>query len=275
MDQVVSFGENFSLTLLTDDPVIAERGDRAGIDHIGVDLETLGKRGRQPEPGAWISHHKIADLAAVACRLRRSRLFARTDPWHDGSPRQIDELLAGGVTALMLPMFTGAAEVARFVNHVAGRAYICLLLETPQAIVRIDDILGIAGIDEVSVGLNDLYRAFGLTSHFEILTSDLMNMLSDKVHARGIRFGFGTLGRARDNDLPVPSDLVYAQYPRLGATSARLFRPFLGADPRSLDIALEVRQLRERLSFWHAQGAAAWEEARRELHRCLRSRCAA
>lgn len=155
MDQVVSFGENFSLTLLTDDPVIAERGDRAGIDHIGVDLETLGKRGRQPEPGAWISHHTIADLAAVACRLRRSRLFARTDPWHDGSPRQIDELLAGGVTALMLPMFTGAAEVARFVNLVAGRAYICLLLETPQAIVRIDDILGIAGIDEVSVGLND------------------------------------------------------------------------------------------------------------------------
>jgi hypothetical protein len=247
--------------------VIAERGDRASIDHIGIDFETLGKSARQPEPGAWISHHTLEDLVAVGHALRRARLFARTNPWHDGSTRQVEELLAKGVTSLMLPMFNNASEVARFVGLVGGRAYISLLLETPQAVVRIDDILAVSGIDEISIGLNDLHRAFGLTSHFEVLTSDLICMVSDKVHARGIRFGFGTLGRVRDNELRVPSDLIYAQYPRLGATSARLFRPFLGADPRSLNIALEVGQLRERLSFWQAQGAEAWEEARRELHR--------
>ena len=79
------FGENFSLTLLTDDPVVAERGDHAGINHIGVDFETLGKYARQPESGAWISHHTLQDLVAVG----RAR-----------SSRQIEELLAHGVTSL-------------------------------------------------------------------------------------------------------------------------------------------------------------------------------
>jgi HpcH/HpaI aldolase/citrate lyase family len=265
----VLFGENFSLTLLTNDPVIAKRGDRAGIDHIGLDFETLGKRARQPEASAWISHHTLEDLIAIGRVLERSRLFARIDPWHAGSARQVEELLAKGATSLMLPMFTSAVEVARFAELVSGRAYICLLLETPQAVVRIDDILEISGIDEISIGLNDLHRALGLRSHFEVLISDLMRMLSDKVRARGLRFGFGTIGRAMDNDLPVPSDLLYAQYPRLGATSARLFRPFLGSNPLSLDITREVKRLRGRLSFWGEQGAEAWEEARRELQQIL------
>jgi len=269
MDQIADFGTRFSLTLLTNDPAIARRGDRAGIEHIGLDFETLGKRLRQPEPGAWVSDHALSDIPAIAAVLQHARLFARTDPWHEDTLWQVEALLVSGVKSLMLPMFRTADEVARFVDLVAGRAYLSLLLETPQALVRIDDILQVPGIDEISIGLNDLHRALGLKSHFELLTSDLLLPLSEKVRERGIRFGFGTLGRAEDDSLPIPSDLIYAQYPRLGATSARLFRPFLGPRPQELDIEAEVARLRRRLGYWAAQGPEAWCQARTQLHRLI------
>lgn len=40
------FDNVFRLTLVTDDPVLAATADRAGVDHIGPDLEHLGKRER-------------------------------------------------------------------------------------------------------------------------------------------------------------------------------------------------------------------------------------
>ena len=120
MDQHTEFGDTFSLTLLTDDPVVAGRADLAGVDHIGLDFETLDKRDRQPQPGAWISHHRPSDIPAIAGALRRAKLFARVDPWHDGTPRQVERLLALGVNSLMLPMFTTADEVARKGQEMGG-----------------------------------------------------------------------------------------------------------------------------------------------------------
>lgn len=261
------FGKRFSFTLITNDPVVAARADHAGVDHVGLDFETLGKRERQPDLAEWVSHHRMEEIPPVRAVLRRAKLFARTDPIHEGSSDQVESLLAQGIESIMLPMFTTVDEVSRFVDLVAGRAAISLLLETPQAVVRVDEILRVPGIEEVTLGLNDLHRAFGLKSHFEILTSDLMVMLSEKVCERGIRFGFGTLGKVRDANLPVPPDLIYAQYPRLNATAGRLFRFFLGPTPHELDFDLEVRLLRERLSFWYGAGPEAREDARRSLVR--------
>ncbi len=271
MSEAGQFGETFSLTLVTNDPVVASLGDRAGINHIGLDFETLGKLERQPEAGAWISDHQISEISPVARALRHARLFARTNPVNACTRDEIEQLLECGVSSIMLPMFTDAAEVARFIELVDGRAYVSLLLETAPAVARIDEIVRVQGIDEISIGLNDLHRAFGLKSHFEILTSSVMSMLSDTVRGRGIRFGFGTLGRAGARGLPVPADLVYAQYPRLGATSARLFRHFLGPNPRELDFDREVTALRQRLTHWYALGPDAWEKARGDLQRLFRN----
>lgn len=267
----MSFATDFSLLMLTSDPVVAALGDRAGIDHIGLDFETLGKRERQPDLKEWVSTHKVTDIPPVRKALTRAKLFSRTEPLNPKIERQIETLLDYGVQSLMLPMFTSAADVAKFVDFVAGRAYVSLLLETPQAVVRISDIVQVQGIDEISIGLNDLHRSFGLTSHFELLVSDMMRMLSETVTAAGIRFGFGTLGRVRDTGLPIPSDLIYAQYPRLNGRSARIFRFFLGPNPRELDFDLEIRLLRERLDYWNDQTPEAWEEARQDLAKLFRN----
>ena len=261
----MSFGSEFIFTLITNDPEVARRADAAKVNYIGLDFEILGKRQRQKEPSAWISDHKLSELPAIRETLKTASLFARTNPLHNNSEREVETLLSHGVQSLMLPMFRTAEEVERFVRFVDGRAEVCLLLETPEALFRLHDICEVDGIDEINAGLNDLHRALGLKSHFEILVSDLFATLADNVNEAGIRFGFGTLGRVGDQGLPISPDLICAQYPRLNAVSARLFRYFLGADPLGFDMSHEVAQLRQRLDYWHDLGPQAQQDAMSNL----------
>jgi hypothetical protein len=245
---------HFLLTAITRDPALAARADAAGVDRIGIDIERLNKSARQRHiANARISDHEIADLDRLARTVRRAVLFARLNPLHDGSKGEVDEALARGATVLMLPYFKSAGEVDSFVRFVDGRATAVLLLETAAAIVRLHDILAVPGVDEVMVGLNDLHLSTGVSQHFELVASDLMTMLSEQVRSKGRRFGFGGLARAGDDRLPIPSDLVLAQHARLGSTSSWLSRSFFGATPESIDITVEVTQLRKRLSFWAMQ----------------------
>lgn len=70
------------LTLWTDRLDIAQAGDAAGIERIGVDLEHLGKAERQAGRGTWISPHTVDDLRAVTSSLTRARGCARLNPVH-------------------------------------------------------------------------------------------------------------------------------------------------------------------------------------------------
>ena len=270
--QTGRYGEEFRLTLITIDAVLAAQADAAGVDLIGVDIERLNKASRQGHiPNARISDHELAHLASLAPVVRQATLFARLNPLHHGSQREVEAALAGAARVLMLPFFTGAAEVEEFARLVDGRAKIVLLLETATAIVRLHDIVAVPGIDEVMVGLNDLHLSMGLANQFELVTSDLMTMVSDHVRARGLRFGFGGLARANDDSLPVPSDLMLAQHARLGSTSAWLSRSFFGPAPASIDLGVEVARLRERLSFWAGQPPSELHGQREALRRHLRS----
>jgi hypothetical protein len=58
------------------------------------------------------------------------------------------------------------------------------------------------------------------------LTSDEIPAIAEHVRAAGLRFGFGGVARADDRTLPVAPDLIYSQYPLLGATAAWLARSF-------------------------------------------------
>jgi hypothetical protein len=81
--------ERFVLTLWTNDPLFARRGDRAGIDRIGVDLERLGKEDRQRGLGTWLSPHHEDDLRAVGAALETAALFARLNPLHAENAREV------------------------------------------------------------------------------------------------------------------------------------------------------------------------------------------
>jgi len=67
--------------------------------------------------------------------------------------------------------------------------------------------------------------------------------------------------------LPISSDLIYAQYPRLSATGAWIARSFFRDPPAAWDLADAIQASRQRLNDWSMASAAALEEARNELVR--------
>ncbi|MGH7307117.1 MAG: aldolase/citrate lyase family protein [Candidatus Rokuibacteriota bacterium] len=258
--------KNFLLTAITRDPCVVRAADAAGVDRIGIDIERLGKADRQGSiPGARISDHSLDDLPAVAAHVTRAELFIRVNPIHDGSRAEIDRAIALGAGAVMLPYFTTADEAASFVGMIDGRASPVLLVETASAAAGIDEIVRVGGVAEIMVGLNDLHMSLGLPSHFDVVVSDLMETIAAAVRGGGMRFGFGGLARVDDAALPVPPDLVCAQYPRLGATSAWLSRSFFRGLARPFEIDAAVRTLRARLSFWADQPPSALAETRDRL----------
>ena len=259
------FGDRFTLTLITDDPGLAADADAAGIERIGIDIERLGKVGRQAEhPQARISSHVLEDLARLGPRLTRARLFCRLDPLHPGTGEQVERALGLGAGVLMLPYFAEAADAARFLELVDGRAETVLLVETAPAAWRVELLASLDGLDEVMVGLNDLSWSMGVTNRFSLLASPLMQALASAVRAAGRRFSAGGLGRWDDDDLESPPDLIYAQYPRLQAQGAWLARSFYRG-PSPFDWPAAVQALRRRLDHWAAADPALQEAARLAL----------
>ena len=100
----------------------ARDADAAGIDRVGVDLERIGKLERQRGRGTWLSEHVEDDLDRIRAVLRRAKLFARVNPIHEGSERELDSVLARGAEVVMLPMATDADQARRFADIVSGRA---------------------------------------------------------------------------------------------------------------------------------------------------------
>ncbi|MEW5981239.1 MAG: aldolase/citrate lyase family protein [Acidobacteriota bacterium] len=249
----MTFGDTVQFTLFTNDPALAARADRAGVDRIGLDLERIGKAQRQPGRKSWVSDHRLEQLHSVGEAVKHGRLFVRTNPMHEGLPEEVSRCLTMGARVLMLPMFTTVAEAARFVELVDGRAEVSLLVETPAAGIRIRELVKLEGVSEIHVGLNDMSLGLGLASHFEVLVSDFLTNIARVVVDAGLPFGFGGVGRLGDSSLPIPPDLVYAQYPRLRATRALISRVFVTPDQARLDLQDEVRITRQRLTFWARQ----------------------
>ena len=251
----------FVLTAITDHPGLVQVLDAARVDRIGLDIERIGKSARQGHvEGARISEHRLEDLATVAANVRNADVFIRVNPIHAGSRFEIDRAIELGAAVVMLPYFTEARAVAQFVDLIGGRARPVLLLETAAAAARVREIVEVPGVAEVMVGLNDLHMSLGLVSPFEVVVSDLMETIARRVLDAGLRFGFGGLARPDDSALPVPPDLVYPQYARLGATSAWLARSFFRSGNATSEVPAEVARLRERLSSGRSSRPRPWIE---------------
>ena len=212
------------LIFITNDPLKGAVAQEAGVDRVMIDLEILGKLERQGGLDTVISKHTAADIVPMRRVLDRSQLLVRVNPVHPDSASEIETCVGARVDIVMLPMFTGRDEVARFLDLVAGRARTCLLLETPQAFVRMDDILACPGIDEVHVGLNDLHLGMGLTFMFELLSHGVVEQIGRAVTHCGIKFGFGGVGRLSAG--PLSARLILSEHVRLGSTQVLLSRDF-------------------------------------------------
>lgn len=267
----LNYGDQFVLTLFTNDPLLAARADHAGIDRIGVDIESIGKDLRQGHLKTWISDHSEADLLCLRPAVQRGSLFARCNPIHPGSTEEIGRLLGSGVEVLMLPYFKTVLEAEKFIRLVDGRAYPVLLAETKEAAAVMPDLCRIDGVKEIHIGLNDMRLSLGWPSHFHVLVSDFLVRLCEPVLEAGLRLGVGGLGRAGDSSLPIPSDLVIAQFPRLGASASLVSRVFFNGTAH-LDLDHEIKALRSLLDQYVMQPKTWQEMQRNTLNEFLQTR---
>jgi hypothetical protein len=260
--------DRLQFTLWTEDPVLAAAAARAGVARIGPDLELLGKAERQRHSGNLLSGHSPASLDLVRPVIGGARLHARVNPPHPGLARELESYLASGVTSVMVPMIRTVGEARDVVDWVRGRAEVVVMVENADALAIVDELAALDGVAEIYVGANDLAQSLGLPSRFSVLASDLIARIADPVHRRGLGFGFFGIARPDEEDLPVPSDLVYAEQARLGANRFVLARSFR-ATPAGISGDLE--RARARLRHWQSRPAADLEAA----NAALRRRCAA
>lgn len=236
-----------NLMYITNRPEIAQIAEENGVDWIFVDMEFIGKNNRQGGLDTVQNHHTIADVRNVKAAVRKAKVLVRVNPIHkammgtDGSiaymdsKTEIGEAIEAGADIVMLPFFHSVDEVKEFVYLVknansqmerygSNRAKACLLLETPEAAILLDEILNVPGIDMIHIGLNDLHLAMGMKFMFQLLTDGIVEQLTKKIKAKGIPFGFGGIASLHGGALP--GSYVLKEHYRLGSSMVIVGRSF-------------------------------------------------
>jgi 2-keto-3-deoxy-L-rhamnonate aldolase RhmA len=219
---------------ITNKPEVAQIAESAGVDRIFVDLEYIGKTERQGGLDTVQSHHTLEDVRTIAEATTMAELLVRVNPIHDAtsyycsSEEEIDTAIVNGADIIMLPFFKTISEVEHFLKYVGGGAKTMLLLETPEAVKIIDDVLELEDIDMIYIGLNDLSLGYGMKFMFELLVDGTVERLCNKFREKGIQYGFGgiaSLGKGM-----IPAEMIIREHYRLGSTCAILSRSFCNAD---------------------------------------------
>lgn len=268
------------LMYITNRPEIALIAEKNGVDRIFVDMEYIGKAERQGNLDTVQNHHTIHDIAVLRSVLTQSELLVRVNSIHEktseytSSEEEIEAAIQAGADIVMLPYFKTVAEVKRFLRIVNGRVKTMLLLETPEAVDALNEILLIPGIDEIHIGINDLSIGYGKRFMFELLTDGTVERLCRKIRQKGIFYGFGgiaSLGRGL-----VPAEMIIKEHYWLGSQMAILSRSFCNVD-RYVDMdAVEeiffrgVREIRT-LEEECARHARYFTENRKELEAAVRN----
>jgi len=210
--------------LITNEVQLALEAQESNIHRIMIDLEIIGKEQRQGHLDTVISRHNIKDVSKLCKIIDKSKIMVRVNPIHNQSSEEINAVIDAGADIIMLPMFTSCSEVEQFVKHVDNRAKVNLLLETPQALARVDEIIKYAEIDEIHVGLNDLHLGLGLKFMFELLSGGLVEYLANKIRPTKTKFGFGGIAQLGLGKLD--SSLILSEHHRLGSEMVILSREF-------------------------------------------------
>lgn len=225
-----------SLTLMyiTNNVDIALIAQKSGVDRIWVDMEYIGKEKRQGGLDTVKSHHTVDDVKKLRPHIFSSELMVRINPIHDATDaycsteEEIEQVISAGADVVMLPMFKTAEDVRFFLKLVGGRAKTVLLFETAESVENVDEILGVEGIDEVHIGLNDLHLAYKKDFMFELICDDTVKRLCEKFSKKGVKYGFGGIARVGYGMLP--AEHIIAEHYNLGSSAAILSRGFCDAN---------------------------------------------
>lgn len=242
-----------NLMYITNNPAVAKIAEDTGIDWIFVDMEFIGKDNRQGGLDTVQNHHTIEDIRNIKNTVKKAKVLVRVNPIHFNQPtdylnseQEIDAAVEAGADIIMLPFFHSVQEVTDFIRFVekANRNYskqvkTCLLLETPEAAILIDEILNVKGVDMIHIGLNDLHLAMGMKFMFQLLTDGIVDQLANKIKAKGIPFGFGGIASLSGGALP--GSYILKEHYRIGSSMVIVGRSFCNTNIiKDLD---EIREI--------------------------------
>lgn len=218
------------LMYITNRPEVAQIAEVSGVDRIFVDMEYIGKADRQGGMDTVQSHHTVEDVKKIRACVSDAEIMVRCNPIHKASKEygsseeEINAVIEAGADIVMLPYFKTVEEVKTFIGYVKGRVRTILLLETPEAVSCVDEILEIEGVDELFIGLNDLSLGYGKKFMFTLLADGTVEMLCEKFRKKHIPYGFGGIASLGKGLLP--SEHIIMEHYRLGSTCAILSRSF-------------------------------------------------
>lgn len=218
------------LMYITNNPHIAVIAEKAGVDRIFVDMEYIGKDDRQGGMNTVQNHHTIEDVLCIREVISKAELLVRCNPIHEesdiysSSETEIESIIKCGADIIMLPFFKTVDEVKRFLRVINGRTKSMLLIETPEAVNCLDDILQIPGIDYIHIGLNDLSLGYNKHFMFELLTDGTVEVICAKCKKYKIPYGFG--GIASLGNGIIPAEMIIKEHYRLESSCAILSRSF-------------------------------------------------
>lgn len=228
---------------------LAEFGLSNGVDRIFVDLEFLGKEKRQGHLDTVISRHKLADIEKIRPIVPLGQLLVRINPINEGTEQEVEKVIQAGADIIMLPMFQNPKEVDYFSKCVNGRVRTCLLVETIGAMNSLEECVGIRGVNEVYIGLNDLHLELRNRFMFEPLANGLVERMSGVLKSANIPFGFGGIAQVGEGLLP--AELILSEHVRLGSTAVILSRTFhrnaktIPEIKKQMDFKGEIDKLRD------------------------------
>lgn len=217
-----------TLMYITNNPEVALIAQKAGVDRIWIDLETLGKEERQAGMNTVKSKHSINDIRNIKPLLTTSKMMVRVNPLNPLSKDEIDAVIEAGAEYIMLPMYRTKRDVQKFIEMVNGRAKVMLLLETIEAEKNLESYIDLPGIDEIHIGLNDLHLAYKKKFMFELLCDGTVENITNILKKHKMKFGFG--GFARVGYGTLPAEMIMVEHYRLGSSMAILSRGFCDAN---------------------------------------------
>lgn len=233
------------LMYITNQTEVAKIAENAGVERIFVDMEYIGKAERQGGMNTVQNHHTVEDVKNIRNAVTKAELLVRINPIHDAtdeycsSKEEIDAVIEAGADLIMLPYFKTVEEVRSFIDMVGGRVRTIPLVETPESVTLIDEILDIPGIDEVFVGLNDMSLGYKKKFMFEVLADGTVEYLCKKFEEKGIPYGFGGIASLGKGLLK--GEYVIKEHYRLRSTCVILSRSFCNISQiENLETAKEI-----------------------------------
>lgn len=221
---------SLKLMYITNSVEVAKIAETFGVDRIFVDMEYIGKSIRQKGMDTVQSHHTVEDVANIRSAISDAEVMVRINPIHEAgegyisSQEEIDAVIEAGADIIMLPFFKTVEEVDFFIRYVNKRVKTILLIETPEAVHILEDILSLQNIDEVFIGLNDLSLGYGKTFMFELLADGIVEGICRKCREQGIPYGFGGIAMPGKGDLP--AEYIIREHYHLGSSCVILSRSF-------------------------------------------------